>query len=540
MEMILRYYQEEAVQSVFDYFDNGKRGNPLIACPTGTGKALILAGLLHRIMAMYPSQRLLVLSHVKEILVQDAEKLVRLSPTASYGMYSAGLKTKDAHHPITFGGIASVNSHPEEFGHRDLIFVDEAHLISQNESSMYLKVINKLKEINPYLKVIGLTATPYRIGQGLVTDGGIFTDICYNLCTMESFNRLVSEGYICPLIPKRTSMQFDLSSVGISRGDYKDKELQDAVDNDELTFSAVKELVEYSHDRHCGLVFTTGIDHCEHVTSTLQSMGESATCVHSKMPTGERDKRIIDFKAGVYKWMVNNGCLTTGFDHPPIDIGGILRPTCSVSLWVQILGRFTRPYSWLEPNQYVKGFDYIKSECLILDFCGNTPRLGPINDPVIPRKRGQATGDAPIRICPLCGVYNHASARFCCGCLAPFEFKSKLESCAGTAELIKQEQPIIETYNVTKVICGAHQKQGSQKVMQVSYYCGLRCFKEWVAIEHSGFARKRAEEWWMQRSPEPCPMTVVEALTMQSKLRAPRKINVNIAKRYPEVVNCEY
>jgi len=538
--MKLRYYQEEAVESIFKYFLNGNKGNCVIACPTGTGKSIIIAEFIKQALYNWPNQRFLMLTHVKELITQNANKLRTLWPTAPLGIFSAGLNEKNSVLPIIFGGIASVNTNVELFGHRDIVIVDECHLISSNENTMYQKVICRLKEINPYLKVIGLSATPYRIGQGMITDAGLFTDIAYNASDMSGFNRLVAEGFISPLIPKRTSLQLNTSSVKMSNGDFQQHDLQAAVDVDAITYAAIKEMVEYGNDRHCGLVFTSGIEHCEHVTSAIQSFGETATCVHSKMPTKERDSRINDYKAGVYKHIVSNGVLTTGFDHPPIDLIAMLRPTISPGLWVQMLGRGTRPYTWLNEHQYIPGFNYVKENCLVLDFAGNTKRLGPINDPVLPRKKGQKTGDAPVKICGHCGVYNHASARICCGCGEEFTITSKLFAEAGTEELIKSDIPFVETFNITRVIYHKHIKPGSAPMIKASYYSGLQRFSEFICVEHQGDAGRRAVKWWQQRSAEAPPITVDEALGRISQLRAPIRIRVHTNKKYPEILSYEY
>lgn len=538
--MQLRYYQKEAVESIFNYFANGKTGNPVIALPTGTGKSLVIADFLKQSLSYWPNQRFMMLTHVKELIQQNANKLKATWETAPLGIYSAGLNEKNSFLPIVFGGVASVHSSPGIFGHRDIVIVDECHTIGTNKNTMYRKVIDQLKETNPFLKVIGLTATPFRLGQGLITEDGLFTDICYNASSMQAFNRLVAEGFIANLIPKRTSLELDTSKVRITNGDFNEHDLQAAVDVDSITYSAVKEFIEYGNERHSGLVFTSGIEHCNHVKSAIQSFGESATAVHSRMTRAERDEALLGFKNGTYKYIVSNGVLTTGFDHPPIDIIGILRPTMSPALWVQMLGRGTRPYSWFVENQYIAGFNFVKENCLVLDFAGNTKRLGPINDPVLPRKKGQKTGDAPIRICGHCGVYNHASARFCCSCGEAFEFKQKLFTEAGTEELIKTDLPVVETFEVSRVIYNKHIRPGSVPTMQASYFCGLRCFKEFVPIEHPGIAGKRALEWWQQRSPEPFPASVDEALSKISQLRAPKKIRVHVNKKYPEILSHEY
>ena len=173
--------------------------------PTGTGKSLVIAGFLESIYRQYPMQKVLVLTHVKELIEQNCEKLLALWPTAPAGVFSAGLKRKDIHDRIIFAGIASIAKHAEKFGCVHLVIIDEAHLVSPSEETMYHKFLAALRVVNPHIKVIGLTATPWRLGQGKITEDGIFTDVCFDITSISAFNRLIQEGYLSPLIPRRTT-----------------------------------------------------------------------------------------------------------------------------------------------------------------------------------------------------------------------------------------------------------------------------------------------------------------------------------------------
>lgn len=545
-----RWYQEEAEFSVFEYFANGGSGNPVIAMPTGTGKSVVIANLIRHIFGYWPNQRLMMLTHVKELIEQNASKLISVWPTAPIGVYSAGLKSRDMIMPIVFGGVQSVAKaiskslesdngkpfHLKHFGFRDLVLIDECHLLGQSEHSSYQFVIAELRKINPSLKVIGFTATPYRLKQGMITDEGLFNDVCYDLTGVESFNRLIAEGFLSPLIPKRTATQIDVSGVGLSGGDFNGKQLNDAVDKDEITYAAVKETVEQGHDRKAWLVFASGVDNAEHIASMLQSFGVSAAATHSKLGDSENVARLSAFKSGQLQALVNNNKLTTGFDHPPIDLIAMLRPTMSPGLWVQMLGRGTRP----SPETQ-------KENCLVLDFAGNTKRLGPINDPIKPRKPGKGPiGEAPVRICELCGVYNHASVRFCCNCGKEFSFETKIFKTAGSEELLRSESPQVEHFDVKRVVYNLHEKRNPEGILlsppsiKVSYFCGFRMFSEWLCLEHSGLAGKRARDWWMLRHSESAPATTAEALRRVSELRTPKQIRVWTNKKYPEILSCEY
>lgn len=543
-----RWYQDEAEYSIFDYFQSGGTGNPVVAMPTGTGKSIVIANFVRRVFGWWPNQRIMMLTHVKELIEQNAEKLISVWPTAPLGIYSAGLKSRDMILPIVFGGVQSVSkaiqksleqddgtpAHLKHFGWRDLVIIDECHLLSPKEDTMYQYVISELLKINPHLKVIGLTATPYRLKQGMITDDdGLFTDLCYDITGVEAFNRLIFEGYLSPLIPKRTQVEIDTSNVRMAAGDFNGKQLNEVAD--EITYDAVKEMVELGYDRQSWLIFASGVENSEHVAAMLQSFGIPAAASHSKLKAAENDARIKAFKSGELRALVNNNKLTTGFDHPPIDLIGMLRPTMSPGLWVQMLGRGTRPSP-----------DTGKQNCLVLDFAGNTRRLGPINDPIKPRKPGKGGGDAPVRICEVCGVYNHASARHCISCGSEFSFETKIFAAAGTDELLRSDAPVVEYFDVQKVIYNLHEKRNNDGILvsppsiKVSYFCGFQMFNEWVCLEHNGLPGKRARDWWRQRHHAEPPATTNEALRHVSELRVPSRVRVWTNKKYPEVLSAEW
>lgn len=522
--MKLRPYQEEAVRSVWAYFSSNK-GNPVLALPTGTGKSVIIAELLRRAYSQYPNQRVLKITHAKELIEQNFEKLLHLWPTAPAGIYSAGLKRRDTHHPILFCGIASIASKAEQLGHIDLILIDECHLVSPNQQTMYQKLIAALKSANPYLKVIGLSATPYRLGLGPLTEGGLFTDICYDLTGRDAFNQLVADGYLAPLITKKTAQELDVSGVHLQGGEFVQKELQAAVDRAMVTDATVQEMLYYGKYRDHWLVFASGVEHAIHVAECLNYYGIPTKALHSECSDDERKSILADFKSGKLRAVTNNNILTTGFDFPGIDMIGVLRPTNSTSLWVQMLGRGTRPAD-------------MKDNCLVLDFAGNTRRLGPINDPVLPRKKGEKCGgQAPVRICENCGCYQHASARVCDACGFVFPRNHKLATSAYTEEVMAKSEPQIEMFKVDKVSYSVHTKPGRPPSLQVSYYCGLRLFREWVCLEHDGYAGKKAREWWRARADEEPPETVEEAAKRADALLVPKEIQVHINTKYPEVLN---
>lgn len=541
MELTDRLYQTRAVDALWNYFYEHS-GNPIIAMPTGTGKSIVIGRFVKRALQTYPGQRILMTTHVKELIEQNYQKLLSIWPSAPAGIYSAGLGRRDIA-PVTYCGIGSVWRNPSQFGHVDLMLIDECHLLSPNADTMYGKFIAGLKEKNPRLKVIGLSATPFRLGMGMLTEeGGLFSDVCYDISSKQEFNKLIADGYLVRLVPKRTVQQLDVSGVRMQGGEFMQQDLQMAVDKEAVTYYACKEMLAMAHDRRSWLVFTTGIQHTEHVAEVLsRDFGVTCAPVHSKLPPATRDAYIRRFKHGELQCLVNNNILTTGFDHPHIDFIGVLRPTNSPVLWVQMLGRGTRPADG-------------KTDCLVADFAGNTARLGPINDPVLPKKKGKRSspGQAPVKVCESCNAYNPASVRFCENC--GYEFHTSLKHGATASDLAliaddKAEEPVVEVYPVNTVTYALHSKAGRPPSVRVSYFCGFKMFQEWLCFEHSGYALHKAHDFWRESFPYPegtlkdqkwLPQTTQEAIAYSSYLRTPKAISVWTNRKQPQVMSHVY
>lgn len=522
-----RSYQVEAVNSVWNYFYSGKTGNPLIVMPTGTGKSIVIARLLWSILNQYPNQKILVLTHVKELIVQNHSKVTAIWKNAPAGIYSAGVGRRDVLQPIIFAGIASVAKKWAEFGRVDLIIIDEAHLVSPNDTTMYQAFIRCLKTVNPFLKVIGLTATPYRLGHGLLTEGedALFTDICFDISDMKSFNRLIAEGFLAPLIPKLTKLELDLDGVHMRGGEFIAGELQTAVNKEAITEAALKEAMELGYNRKKWLIFCSGVEHAIAVSDMLNMLGISCAAVHSKMTDEQRDQTIIDYKSGKIQALTNNNVLTTGFDCPEIDLILMLRPTASTVLWVQMLGRGTRPCEG-------------KENCLVLDYAGNTVRLGPINDPVVPRAKGKKLGKAPVKVCGKCKTVNHTLAKYCINpeCGEEFVFQNKLHFEASSKELVKGDLPQVEIFKVDHITTCEYNKIDKPPMMKVTYFTGLRKFDEYICFEHEGFAQRKARQWWSARTTLPFPTSTKQALEQVEGIAVSTHLRVWVNKKYPEIM----
>lgn len=558
-----RDYQITATNRTFEYL-NATTGNGVIAMPTGTGKSHVLANIVQRALHYRPDARIQMLVHVKELISQNLNKLQEAWPNAPIGVYSAGLNQKQLHMPVTYGGIASMRKVVKEFGHVDLALVDECHLINPNADTMYYDYFNELKEANPYLRVIGLTATHWRTGQGKITDSGVFDDMIIDMTGVEAFNWFIDQGYLVPLIPRPTNTVLDMSGVGVNNGDYKPGEMQRAVDQYDITVKALQEVCHYGQNRYAWMVFASGVDHADHVCEILNAMGIPTTVVHRGVPGKERDQRIKDYKAGRYRCIVGNNILTTGFDHPALDLIAMLRPTLSSSLWVQMLGRGTRPM-WANNGFYdlttrdgrlASIASSRKQNCLVLDFAGNTAQLGPINDPVIPKAKGMGGGDAPIKVCEKerlkpgyepCGAYNHTSVRNCIQCGAEFDFAVKFSTKASVQALIASGVDEFQWFDVQNVY---YSKQvGASKIpyLRVDYYISQRKkYSDYIHLEQKGWLLHQAKEWWFARFTHKewgAPPSVDEALRFCTPkyMKEPKRIRVWVNKQpIPEIVNYEY
>jgi DNA repair protein RadD len=518
----LRPYQQASIESLYAHFEKSE-GNPLIVLPTGTGKSVVIADFVRGAFADYPDTRILMVTHVKELISQNFATLLKLWPEAPAGIYSAGLNSRDLQSPILFCGIQSIHKRAYDVQRCDLVLIDEAHLIPRSSGTMYRRFIDQLREINPPLKVVGFTATPYRLDSGMLHRGkaAVFDTIAYE----ANIGDMIEQGYLCLVSTKSTKAKQDVSGVGKRGGEFIAGELESAVDDAELNRQIAAEIVERGAERGSWLVFAAGVAHAEHLRSAIASHGITAECVFGETPPGQRGDMLDRFKNGDLRCLVNVNVLTTGFDAPGVDLIAMCRPTQSTGLYVQMIGRGTR---------LAEG----KAGCLVLDFARNAVRHGPI-DTV--KKSGdydpdREKGEAPVKVCPQCEEIVFAGCRTCpaCGHEWPAP-KIDLAKKAIAAPLLSKE---LETdwVPVTGCTYGRWEgRDGKPDSMCVEYACGFARYREWVCFEHVGYPREKARLWWMQRKPGiPAPPTVGEAILHE--FPAPTGIRLQRAGQYFNVV----
>ncbi|WP_353429106.1 DEAD/DEAH box helicase [Paracoccus denitrificans] len=516
--LTLRPYQQAAITAIYGYFQT-HTGNPLVVIPTAGGKSLVMASFIEGVLKAWPDQRILIVTHVRELIAQNHAEMIGLWPDAPAGIYSAGLGKREAQARILFAGIQSIHRRATEIGHTDLVLIDEAHLIPGKSSTMYRRFLDALKAINPALKVIGLTATPFRLDCGMLHEGqnALFTDIAYEAPVRE----LIDAGYLSPLVSKQPATRLDVSKVGTRAGDFIARDLAAAVDQDAITRAAVTEIIAHGRDRKSWLAFCSGVEHARHVAEEFGRQGISCRTIFGDTPKDERDAIIAAFKRGEIRALASMGVLTTGFNAPGVDLIALLRPTQSAGLYVQMVGRGTR----LAPG---------KENCLVLDFAGNVRRHGPI-DLVRPKRPGEGGGgDAPTKVCPMCESIIALSATECPDCGHVFPVREvKIAPTAATLPVLSPKQQWLP---VTGVSYSRHDKAGGRPSLKVTYSCGLATYSEWVCLEHQGYARQKAAEWWRKRAPGgPVPLSVAEALAQTGRLARPSDISVRPSGRYLEI-----
>ncbi len=520
----LRPYQTQAVESVWSYLRDNV-GSPCVELPTGAGKTPVLVAISRQAVEQW-SGRVLILAHVKELLAQAFEKFQSWWPLAPVGLYSAGLRRRDTQDQIVIAGIQSVYRRAAQLGRFDLIIVDEAHLVPSDGEGMYRALLADLLVINPRVRLIGLTATPFRLDCGSICGPDrLLTEICYTAGVRD----LIDQGFLCRLRGK-AGHEADISGVHVRGGEYIAGELEDALTDADTIEAAADDIVRLCAERHSWLVFCSGVKHAGMVRDALAERQISAALVTGDTPSEERASTLEAFKAGGLRCIVNVMVLTTGFDAPNVDAVVLLRPTLSPGLYYQMVGRGLR----VDPS---------KTDCLVLDLAGNIARHGPIDqiDAGAAKKKGEGDGEAPVKNCPECQEIVLAGVAACPAC--GFVFPKPIAKHAPQAENVTPLMELrLETWSVDDVDYQPWTKKGgapdAPKTMRVTYRCGYERISEWVCLQHApgSFAHGKALQWWAQRSADPMP-TLAEAVKAgnERKLREPSAITVQVGAKYPEI-----
>ncbi|NOG73736.1 DEAD/DEAH box helicase [Roseicella sp. DB1501] len=493
-----RPYQKAANEAVMTRLYAGDN-NLLVVIPTGCGKSYVIADFCMRSLQAWPETRIVIATHSRDLVSQDYLELINLWPGAPAGVYSAGLNRRDLDASILFVGIQSVYNKAFDIQRCDVLLIDEAHTVSRNAQTMWDRFIADLRTINPHMRVIGLSATPYRLDSGSLVEGDdrLFEDIAYEYGILDA----IREKYLCEVIPKHMETRLDVSGVHKRGGEFIAGELEAAVNVDEVTRTAVAEIVQYGANRGTWLCFCAGVDHSHKVAEAIRAHGIECAVVTGETPPAERDQILRAFKDGKLRAVANRDIMTTGTNVPRIDLIAGLRPTASAGLYVQMLGRGSRTF----PG---------KENCLYLDHANNAGRFGPI-DQIKPRRPGKGGGEAPVRVCDHCHAVCHAGARSCPDCGRDFPPPEIRIAAQSYSNPILSTQIAPEWLDVIGMTQMRHEKAGRPPSLKISYHTlNGKMISRWLCFEHGGFARQKAVEWHKGRMPRLPPDTVDEALNM--------------------------
>jgi len=508
--VILRPYQLQAIDAVYRHLRD-HHDNPVVVIPTGGGKTPVMATICRDAVETWQG-RVLVLAHVKELLQQSVDKLKQVGPGLPVGVYSAGLKRRDTEHAVIVAGIQSVYQRAAELGAFDLILVDECHLIPADGEGMYRQFLAEAKAACPYLRVVGFTATPFRLDAGPICRADHFLNsVCFEIGVRE----LIRDGFLSKLTSKAGIAKADISRLRVRAGEFVASEVEAAMDEAALVEAACAEVVELTKGRHSVLIFAAGVQHGRHVCRVLQERhGIECGFVCGDTPDAERDELLARFRrdqrGGLFeqaplKYLCNVNVLTTGFDAPNVDCVVLLRPTMSPGLYYQMVGRGFRLHSG-------------KSDCLILDYGGNVLRHGPVDQIRVQDTTARGTGEAPAKECPACRSLIAAAYRVCpdCGHEFPKPKAKRHDERAANGGVLSGEV-IDQEWEVRDVVYSVHTKKDADetapKTMRVDYRLGLDHWaSEWICFEHSGWPRRKAVQWWKERSLDEVPDTAEQAV----------------------------
>jgi DNA repair protein RadD len=513
MTLTLRPYQQAAIDGIYDYFGNPTIGNPLVVIiPTAGGKSLVMARFIEGVLKAFPDQRILIVTHVRELIEQNHAELIGLWPEAPAGIYSAGLKQRNIYRRASCLPASSRSTRRVyDVQQCDLVLIDEAHLIPRSSNTMYRRFLDGLKRINPLLKVIGFTATPYRLDSGLLHegDGAIFTDIAFEVSVRD----LIDQGYLSRLVSK----QHEHATRGrrrrhARRASFIAREsAHAAVDRDRHHRRARGGRDRRLRgDRRSWLVFCSGVEHAEHVARRdprarhllrdhrRRDAERRARCLIERLQA--RRDPLPDQRQRAHHRLQRPRRRSDR--HAATDqVGGAVRADRRSRL-PSGAGQERLPDPRLRRQHRPARSDR-------RDQAESVPARA------MARRRSRSARTAPAsftrrRGCPDCG---HV--------FPPPE--PKIEAQASTLDVLSRVgKP--EWVEVTQVRYTRHEKPGKPPSLRVEYWCGLSAHHEWICVEHAGYPRQKAATWWAARAPgTPLPRSVDEALATRPGLAATRR-----------------
>lgn len=411
MGLTLRPYQKAALEALFQAVKT--RGNVLLQAATGAGKTILVSSLIKFCLERW-NMRIAFIAHREQLVRQAYDKLMKVWPEgrAVTGIASAGVdRAVEMNLPVVIGSVGTVASRVESMASPlHMLIVDEAHHINPAApKSQYMALIEALRERYPRLRVVGVTATPFRLNHGYIygdrcrkNKPNLFERLDYSI----GIDELTEAGFLAParFFAKKAPKALDSVSLGAD-GDFNVNALAGVMSDAVIVGQAVEAVKRYAPGRKRILVFGVTTEHADILAGAFRNEGFKAKAVHTKIDAAERQSALADFEAGKLQVLTSVGVLTEGFDCPPTDCIVLCRPTMSPALYVQMVGRGLRT---------AEG----KTDCIVLDLAGNYERHGEPGSPRVVWRGHEERAVTGLK-CPSCGFINPRTAETCESCGEP-------------------------------------------------------------------------------------------------------------------------
>ena len=474
MTFQLRGYQINAKKDTYRYWKDGTGTAPIIVAPTGAGKSVIIASIINDIRRKNPNVRFCMATHVWELVEQNSKRLALFNPEleGDIGIVS-GQQGNDHNHPIVCGTIQTLARRLDQMEHNDpfaLLIIDEAHLLPVKATSQYRTFIDWARDKNPEMRILGLTATPYRLDSGYLHEGenALFDGVSYDI----EIKTLIEHGHL--VTPKTrwsgATMNHDL--LKIRAGEYTAESQDSAMNMEDMIKDALSQGNNTKADRW--LWFFPSVESAEKASEYIAEIQDHrCVCIHGGQTPNHRDMYLHMFRDGHATHCTNVQVMTTGIDIPQINHVVLGFTTKSTNKYVQTIGRGLRPH----PH---------KENCIVLDYGRNAMRHGTLDRLMVQTKEKKDTSVVAARHCKVCGAYMSANEQVCveCGNAFPKRFAKLTFNKRFNGEVLSW---LVEptTAKIDRTLYKTWDGKSGFKTVKIGYYTEHgEWLNEWICPEH--------------------------------------------------------
>jgi DNA repair protein RadD len=429
--MLLRPRQKDMVSRAVHALHH--HDNTLCVAPTGGGKTVMLSAITAEFLK-HPHRKACILAHRDELTSQNRDKFQRVNPHLTTGVFDASEKSWEGSTTFAMVQTLSRETNLKTLPKLDMLVIDEAH---HARADSYMRVIERAKDLNPALKLLGMTATANR------GDKRGLRPIFSNVCDKITIEELVASGH---LVEPRTfvmdvGVREALTHVRKSGDDYDMMAVSEIMNTSPVNEAVLHHWKEKAGNRQT-VVFCSTIKHAHDVLQTFIEAGIATVMVHGEMSDQEREQTLLAYASGAAQVIVNVAVLTEGWDHPPTSCVVLLRPSSYKSTMIQMIGRGLR----IAPPDDYPGVN--KPNCIVLDFGTSSMMHGSLEDQINLKGHDPDPGEAPTKFCPECGGEVPLAVQECPLCAYVFETKptqylTRDEFMMKEIDLIKKRSPFM-------------------------------------------------------------------------------------------------